>query len=69
MDRGAWWARVHGLQRTGHNWAANSRWRFNVFFFTSDDFEWQLENIMTSQETEKDDSLVILVALPPAFLR
>ena len=21
MDRGAWWATVHGLQRVGHNWA------------------------------------------------
>ena len=22
MDRGAWWATVHGSQRVGHDWAA-----------------------------------------------
>ena len=24
MDRGAWWAIVHGLQGVGHNWATNT---------------------------------------------
>ena len=24
MDRGAWWATVHGLQRVGHDWATNT---------------------------------------------
>ena len=27
MDRGAWWARVHGSQRAGHNWVTkHSTW-------------------------------------------
>ena len=24
MDRGAWWATVHGLQRVGHHWETNA---------------------------------------------
>ena len=24
MDRRAWWAAVHGLQRVGHDWATNT---------------------------------------------
>ena len=24
IDRGAWWATVHGLQRVGHNWLTNT---------------------------------------------
>ena len=24
MDRGAWWATVHGVERVGHNWATNT---------------------------------------------
>ena len=24
MDKGAWWATVHGLQRVGHDWEANT---------------------------------------------
>ena len=25
MDRGAWWATVHGVERVGHDWATNTR--------------------------------------------
>ena len=25
MDRGAWWATVHGLQRVGHGWSWHMR--------------------------------------------
>ena len=25
MDRGTWWATVHGLQRVGHDWATNTQ--------------------------------------------
>ena len=27
LDRGAWWAIVHGLQRVGHNWGTNNTQR------------------------------------------
>ena len=28
MDRGAWWATVHGLQRIGHDWVTHFTFRF-----------------------------------------
>ena len=34
MDRGAWWAKVHGLQKIRHDWASNtfSYTLFTVFY-------------------------------------
>ena len=29
MDRGAWWATVHGSKRVGHNWATNTSLSFS----------------------------------------
>ena len=31
MDGGAWWARVHGSQRVGHNWATSLSLHFMCF--------------------------------------
>ena len=27
MDRGAWWATVHGVTKVGHNWATNTHYK------------------------------------------
>ena len=33
MDREAWWAEVHGVQRVGHDWVTELNWRTPVMYF------------------------------------
>ena len=34
MDRGAWWATVHGDLRVGHDWVTNTDWLINVLVWS-----------------------------------
>ena len=31
MDRGAWWAKVHGVARVRHDWETKERKRYNQY--------------------------------------
>ena len=39
MDREAWHADVHGLQRVGHDWATELNWSEHIFHFVPFDIE------------------------------
>ena len=54
MDRGAWWAAVHGLLRVGHDWATS----LSLFTFMHWRRKWQPTPVFLSGESQGRGSLV-----------
>ena len=54
MDRGAWWAAVHGSRRVGHNWATS----LSLFTFMHWRRKWQPTPLFLAGESQGRGSLV-----------
>ena len=54
MDRGAWWAAVHGVTRVGHDWATS----LSLFTFMHWRRKWQPAPVFLPGESQGRQSLV-----------
>ena len=54
MDRGAWWAVVHGVGRVGHDWATS----LSLFTFMHWRWKWQSTPVFLPGESQGRGSLV-----------
>ena len=54
MDRGAWWAAVHGVARVGHNWVTS----LSLFTFMHWRRKWQATPVFLPGESQGQGSLV-----------
>ena len=54
MDREAWWATAHGLQRIGHDWVTNT---FHLMLTTVQERNYYCTHFMTEETKTQRDSV------------